>query len=251
MENCFFAYGAGTSGCDDHQHSFLDDALFFKAKELVYRGGYCFISSNFNDMYMAARMKVKNLTRRIHLVSSMIMFSFLFMYVVTGIIHMNRNLFKIPPVEETLYTLPVEKKMDGTAREYSKYLEEEFDLKGRTAFNQNRQENWVFHFNFPGNNVQITLTPVQDSLYFHQWKQEMTFFTVTNGMHVLRGFKGGWAYTAWAVMYDVSCVAMFVFALTGILLWYRSRKRFRYGWWFLAAGMLIPLVFIFLFVFWK
>jgi hypothetical protein len=200
---------------------------------------------------MAGRMKVKNLTRKIHLISSMIMFSFLLMYLVTGIIKMNHKLFEVPPVEEVEYTLPVEKTMNGTAREYSNYLIEEFDLKGRITFNKNNQEDWVFHFNFPGNNVQITLTPVQDSLYFHIWKQEMTFFTVANRMHIQRGFKGGWAYTAWAIMYDVSCVAMIVFALTGILMWYRARKRFRYGWWYLAAGIVIPLAFIYMFVLWK
>lgn len=196
-------------------------------------------------------MKVRKLTKKIHLISSMIIFSFMLMYLITGIVKINHDLFDVPPVEELQYTVPVEKAMEGTAREYSDYLMEEFDLKGRINFNQNLQENWVFNFNFPGNSVQITLTPAQDSLFFHQWKREMTFFTVANRMHVLRGYKGGWAYTAWALMYDISCVAMMVFAITGIMMWYRARKRFRYGWYYLAAGMLIPLAFIYMFVLWK
>jgi hypothetical protein len=200
---------------------------------------------------MAGRMKAGKLTRRLHLISSMIIFSFMLMYLVTGIIKINHNLFEVPPVEEIRYSLPVEKPMEGTAREYSDYLLAEFDLKGRINYKQNQKEDWIFNYNFPGNNIQITLTPAQDSLYFQQWKQENTFFTVVNRMHVLRGFKGGWAYTVWAVMYDVSCVAMIVFAITGIIMWYRARKRFPYGWWFLAAGILIPLAFIYMFVLWK
>jgi hypothetical protein len=200
---------------------------------------------------MAGRIKDCKLVRKIHLVSSMIMFSFLLIYLITGMIKMNHRLFKVPPVEESSYALPVEKPMEGTPGEYSDYLSEKYDLKGRREFNRDNRENWIFHFNFPGNNVQIRLTPVQDTLYFHQWKQETTFFTVASRMHIIRGFKGGWEYTAWAVMYDLSCVAMLVFAVTGIMMWFRARKRFKYGWWFLAAGMLIPLGFIFLFVFWK
>lgn len=200
---------------------------------------------------MAGGMKFGKLNRKIHLISSMIIFSFVLMYLITGIFKINHNLFEVPPVEEILYSVPVERAMEGTAREYSDYLKAEYDLKGRINHKQNRKGDWIFSYDFPGNYVQITLTPAQDSLHFQQRKQEMTFFTVVSTMHVLRGFTGGWAYTLWAVMYDVSCVAMIVFAITGIIMWYRARKRFSYGWWFLAAGMLIPLAFIYMFVLWK
>jgi hypothetical protein len=70
-------------------------------------------------------------------------------------------------------------------------------------------------------------------------------------IHVLRGFKGGWAYTAWAVMYDISCLAMLIFAITGVVMWYRVRKRFRNGWWYLVTGMLIPIGIIFLYMIWQ
>ncbi len=173
------------------------------------------------------------------------------MYLLTGIIKINHNLFEIPPVEEIQYSLPVEKPMDGTPREYTKYLMEKFDLKGRIDVNKDQKENWVFHFNFPEDHTQITLTPTRDTLYFRQWKQEMIFFTVINRMHIQRGFEGGWEYTAWAVMYDISCFAMIIFAVTGILMWYRTRKRFKYGWWYLAAGVLIPVGFIYMYVLWR
>ncbi len=196
-------------------------------------------------------MKYSKLVHKIHLISSMIIFSFLLMYLLTGIIKINHNLFEIPPVEVSQYTVPVEKMMDGTPREYTKYLEEKYNFRGRINFKKDQKENWVFNFNFPGDNIQITLTPAQDTLHFKQWKQKMTFFTVANRMHVQRGFKGGWAYTTWAVMYDISCFAMIIFAVTGVLMWFRARKRFRYGWWYLAAGILIPMGILCLYVFWK
>ena len=74
---------------------------------------------------------------------------------------------------------------------------------------------------------------------------------VLHRIHVLRGFKGGWAYTAWAVMYDASCFAMIVFAITGIIMWFRRRKQYSHGWYYLLAGIFIPLFIIYAFVLWK
>lgn len=79
----------------------------------------------------------------------------------------------------------------------------------------------------------------------------MTLLTVAQRIHMMRGFKGGWAYTAWAVMYDVTCFAMILFAVTGILMWLRKRKKFRSGWWYLLAGILIPVAIIYAFLLWK
>ncbi|MFH0757215.1 MAG: PepSY-associated TM helix domain-containing protein [Bacteroidota bacterium] len=104
---------------------------------------------------------------------------------------------------------------------------------------------------FLGDNYQVRLTTAQDSLFIQRSGQDRTFFTVAHEIHVLRGFKSGRAYTAWAVMYDVSCLAMVIFALTGLLMWVRIRKNCPYGLWYLVAGLVIPLSIIFLFMFWK
>ena len=200
---------------------------------------------------MAGRIRIHHLIRKIHLVSSMIIFSFLLMYVISGLFMMNRNLFDIPPLEHTHYKLLVEKPMEGAPELYGEYLKERLEVKGRTEYIMDWQDNWLFHYNFPGDNYKVTLTPAQDTLYVQRSQQEQTLFTVLQGMHVLRGFSGGWAYTTWAVMYDISCLAMVVFALTGVTMWYRDRRRFRYGWWFLITGILIPVGVISLYMIWK
>jgi hypothetical protein len=200
---------------------------------------------------MAGRIKIHPLIRKIHLVSSMIILSFLLMYVITGLFMLNRSLFDIPPLEHTHYKLLVEKPMEGAPEIYGEYLKERLEAKGRTEYIKDWQDNWLFHYNFPGDNYKVTLTPAQDTLYVQRSQQEQTLFTVLQGMHVLRGFSGGWAYTTWAVMYDISCLAMVVFALTGVVMWYRIRRRFRYGWWFLIIGILIPMGVISLYMIWK
>ena len=181
----------------------------------------------------------------------MIMLSFMLVYVITGIIIINHDLFTMPEVEVSHSTIPVEKPMNGDPKDYTKYLKKRLDLKGRTEYRKDNKDNWIFHFNIPGEGYQIKLTPAQDTLYIQRSSQKMTFYAVAHRIHIFRGFKGGWEYTAWAVMYDVSCFAMILFAITGIIMWYRKRKQFRHGSWYLLAGILIPVFFIYAFVLWK
>ncbi len=181
----------------------------------------------------------------------MIILSFMLIYVFTGIVLINRELFDIPEAEKSHYTLPVEKTIEGSPAEYAKYLKDSLNLKGRISYQKDWKDNWVFHYDFPGNNYQVSLTPAQDTLLIQREQQGRTFFTVAQQIHVLRGYKGGWAYTAWAVMYDLSCLAMIVFAITGIIMWYRIRKNFRFGLCYLSSGIAIPIVIILLFILWK
>ena len=92
---------------------------------------------------------------------------------------------------------------------------------------------------------------IADHLRLSHSSQDMNLNAVVHRIHVLRGFKGGWEYTAWAVMYDTSCFAMILFAITGIIMWFKRRKQFKHGWWYLLAGILIPVFFIYAFVLWK
>jgi len=196
-------------------------------------------------------MSIHKLIQKIHLVASIIMLSFMLTYVITGVIMINRDLFTMPEVEVNHSTLPVEKPMKGNPKDYARYLKKSLDLKGRTEYWQDNKENWIFNFNMPDEGIQVKLTPAQDTLHIRNSSQDMNLNAVVHRIHVLRGFKGGWEYTAWAVMYDITCFAMILFALTGIIMWYRKRKKFRHGWWYLLAGILIPVFFIYAFVLWK
>jgi hypothetical protein len=196
-------------------------------------------------------MRFHKLIRKIHLIASMIMLSFMLVYVTTGIFMINHDLFTMPEIEVNQFTMPVEKPMKGDPENYANYLKKTLDLKGRIFYRQEKNENWQFNINHPAKSYQITLTPTQDTLHIKESSQQMTLYMVLHRIHILRGFEGGWAYTAWAVMYDTSCFAMILFATTGIIMWFRRRKQFRHGLWYLLAGILIPAFFIYAFVLWK
>jgi len=193
---------------------------------------------------MAGGIKFNRTIRKIHLGASMIIFAFLFMFVFSGFFMVNRTLFDVPEFNDSFDTVQLSMKPGTDPSAYAKFLEDEFDLKGRKEYRQDWKKNWIFGFYYPGENTVFTIPPGQDSAFVKVSKQERTFFTVVHQMHVLRGFKGGWPYTVWAVFYDAAFVAMFVFAITGILLWWRARRRYKYGWWFLAFGIVVPLLFM-------
>jgi hypothetical protein len=196
-------------------------------------------------------MSFQKVIQKIHLIASMIMLSFMLVFVLTGIFMINHDLFTLPEVQVSHSKIPVEKLMKGDPKDYAKDLKKSMGLKGRTEYGKDNKDNWIFHFMIPGDAYRIKLTPARDTLHIQHSVQDMTFYMVMHRIHILRGFKGGWEYTAWAVMYDVSCFAMIIFAITGIIMWYRRRKQYRHGWWYLLAGILIPLFFMYAFVLWK
>jgi len=200
---------------------------------------------------MAGRIDFHTIVRKTHLVSSMVLLLFLLMYVFSGVILINRVKFQVPEQVVEQKMVAITEPMDGAPDVYANKLARELDLKGRTVYRKDGDENWIFNYNFPGTRVTVTLRPEQDSLQIYTVHQERTFFTTVQQMHVLRGFRGGWPYTVWAIFYDTSCLALVLFAVTGILLWFRIRQKYPYGWIFLMLGISVPLLFSYLYLLWR
>lgn len=200
---------------------------------------------------MAGRLKYYVVLRQIHLISSIIILTCVFVFLITGIVIANRNLFEVPESETSTLKVLVEKPMNGNPGDYSDYLKEKLNFKGRQIQRQENNGNWIFEYNFQGKNHRVTLTPAQDTLYIRSSIQKMNLVTFSTKLHHMRGFSGGWEYTLWAVLYDLTAVAFIVFAVTGILMWFKIRMRYQAGWWFLLAGTIIPVAIILLFLFWR
>jgi hypothetical protein len=43
-------------------------------------------------------------------------------------------------------------------------------------------------------------------------------------------YGGGWLYNLWVVFYDLASLALIVFAITGVYMWYKLEGRKRLGW---------------------
>lgn len=132
---------------------------------------------------MGRRIKYYWLLKQIHLISSIILFSFVFIFLITGIVVVNRNLFEDPQTEMVYKKVPVDKSIIESPEEFADYLKRNFGFKGRETINQQKNGNWVYNFNFQGKNHQVTLPPAQDTLHIRSNIQEMTLLSVSTKLH--------------------------------------------------------------------
>lgn len=200
---------------------------------------------------MAGRIRYYHVLKQTHLISSIVLLTVVFIFLITGIVIVNRPLFNNPETVQTQQKIPVDKPMTESPEEYSGYLKEKLELQGREFQRQEKNGNWIFSYNFQGKNQQVTLTPQQDTLHIQTNHQRMNLLSFSTKLHHMRGFSGGWEYMLWAIFYDLTAVSFIVFAVTGILMWLKLKMRYSKGWWFLLSGLVIPLLIIGLFYLWR
>ena len=111
-------------------------------------------------------------------------------------------------------------------------LKKELGLRGQYQIGASAAQTNV-NFRHPGTEVRIVINNVTDSVV--STVHEKNAVAVLHQFHRLRGYEGGWHYKLWAFAYDLSAVAMIVFALTGVYLWYKTERARWPGWLTLAA----------------
>ena len=60
-----------------------------------------------------------------------------------------------------------------------------------------------------------------------------------NRLHHFHGYHGELRYIVWAVMVDVTALAMIFFAISGVLLWYKLNRKRTLGWTLLVGTALL------------
>ena len=94
----------------------------------------------------------------------------------------------------------------------------------------------VYSFSRPGYKAELSRVHV-DSVRVSI--RQGTFGSVMNDFHRLRGYEGSWHHFIWAFLYDLSCVSLLVFAITGVCLWWKLEKNKSTGIAFLLASTAI------------
>ena len=59
---------------------------------------------------------------------------------------------------------------------------------------------------------------------------------IINGLHRTRGYHGGVVHILWAVIHDITCVGLILLGISGLVFWFRKKKKSPLGWVMLAAG---------------
>lgn len=169
------------------------------------------------------------LIRRAHAYTGLLLVLFVLMYFMTGILLTEGARFGSGGSDVTEMRVPFRYTGPDDPPAMVRYLEDEFAVSGkRLPADYDGSGMRRFRWSRPGTMVQIVAPVGADSI---------TIVTEDRGplrtaalLHRLHGYGGGFAFDIWAVLYDLVSLAMIVFSVTGVFLWYRRTRDRRLGW---------------------
>jgi hypothetical protein len=171
----------------------------------------------------------------------MLILLFVFMYFSTGFLMINHQWFPEGEPVTSLKTLPFRMDTSIDSISLGRQISREYDLRGRMDPPITLYDGRLHFFYFrPGETNKAIINNPRDSILITTIRN-MSFTRVVNRIHHIRNYSGGFVYYLWACFVDLASLGMILFSLTGILIWYKSRKHFRFGWFFLGTGILITV----------
>jgi hypothetical protein len=187
-------------------------------------------------------MRVYQLIRKIHLLSTLVLATFIFMYFATGFIMIFEETFQRKNVKVEKIKEKVEgiRYIDGDS--LVRWSMAKYRLRGQYQIRENATST-VVDFRHPGTTASLTLPNSSDSV--HVEIRKGNFNTTMHQYHRLHGYYGGVNYYVWAFMYDLSALSMIVFSITGFYLWYKTERKRLAGWLVLLASTLLTFSTIF------
>ena len=176
--------------------------------------------------------------RRIHLYCAFVLMAFVVMYFVTGWVLTHGRWVGQATESSARRTVPLQAGVLSAKPDEDTFaggLQAQLGLGGKRALaKRNNDGTWRFSFFRPGHQVDVTVASDLTSAVVVE--KQFGWQRVMVGFHRLHGYGGGWFYDLWAVLYDLASAAMIVFAVTGVVLWYRLARRHLPGWIILACG---------------
>lgn len=180
--------------------------------------------------------------RQVHFFASLLIFAFALLYIVTGYILSKHEWFPQGVESKVTQVLSLNYVPDTTRLEdFGNEIKAQFNVSGRMDYRRNSKNEILFSFYRPGVNHFVTVPSGLDSIVIQRVEMS-TVREVSKRMHRLHGFKGGAIYVIWAILLDLAALSMIVFSITGIIIWYRSRHIFKYGWFFIVPFVILGIV---------
>jgi len=188
-----------------------------------------------------------NLIRKIHLYTAFIIVSFIVMYFITGFMMKHGDWFpqSDAKVFSKKFDLHISKEMNE--EEWSIYLQDKFDIHAqRKRSNKNNDGTISFKYSKPGEFSTVTLSA--DKSVATLRTQHFSAYGTFAGFHRLNGYGGGWLYDIYVFMLDLARIALLVFVVTGLYLWYKLIRKKTWGIIILSASIIYTLIIIALFM---
>lgn len=193
---------------------------------------------------MAGRINSTRLIRKIHLIASLFIFVFALLYIFTGLVISKGNWFHHHPDKNTTTVSPLSYTPDTTKmNQFGREIKQQLDITGRMSYRRNWKNELVFTYYKPMVRNVVTTNPQLDSLTLVR-TENINFHEANKRIHRVHGYQGGIKYVVWALLLDLSAVAMIVFAITGFLIWFKWRRQMQLGWFI----FILPLILLMLMV---
>lgn len=194
---------------------------------------------------MAGRIIFSKTLKAIHLYLSLVIFIMTFLYISTGYIMSKHNWFKGGDEQVIKSVMPLNYIPDTTNLDLlGKAVAEQFEISGRATGFRNGMNQIQFVFVKPGERNRVVIHHALDSVSITQTSKK-SLQEISTRIHRLHGFEGGALYKAWAILLDITAIAMLLFVVTGILIWIRFRNMYFWG-----SVILISTVVIGIGMFW-
>ena len=158
-----------------------------------------------------------SIIRKIHLYSAFVVASFLLMYFLTGAMIITEDIF--PRMRAETVTGKIATRNDQTEGQTVDEICKQYDIHGEKTRGEGTNGNTNYSFFRPGYRAELVFAGGGDSVAIKI--NQGTFGSVMSDFHRLRGYKGSWTHWLWALLYDLSCIALLVFAISGAYLWWK------------------------------
>jgi hypothetical protein len=180
--------------------------------------------------------------RRIHMYLGLTLMPWLLVYAISTLGMNHRQLFtggtdeSLVVVTDRVYRPELGPDLDP--RRWARAILKDLGLEGRHAAEWRESDQaLVIHRQSPGRERRITYWPADGRLVVEAAPFRLRRFLT--GLHTLHGFGGAFpAATAWAVLVDMVSAAMIAWALSGLYLWWETRRARLWGGLTVAAGAL-------------
>ena len=164
--------------------------------------------------------KLFKIIRGIHLYAAILTSVFLLMYFISGGVMIMHTLFPraLKEIVSEQVTLNAKPEAENIAEICSRYT-----IYGEVTHKELPGKKKSYSYYRPAYRAEILVDQTAGTARVKISKGNGA--SVMNDFHRLKGYTGSWKHQIWSFLYDLSCVALIVFALTGVYLWWKKARR--------------------------
>jgi hypothetical protein len=176
------------------------------------------------------------LIRKIHLYTAFTLLGFVAMYFITGFVLSHEQWFADTPPVVTTQPCSIKLPEAMSLEDLSVYLQDTLAIRAKRMKPKLKKDgSLAFEYVKPGRIYRLNVSPDRTSAVLQL--EKLNGYRTFTAFHRLHGYGGGWLYDLYVLMMDLASIALILFSLTGIYLWYQLMKRKTWGFLLLALSL--------------